>query len=54
MEECVESYAGDDEFRVKDGFTTFVVNLRARVKDGRMGINCHHIIDFGYFCMTCL
>ncbi|GAU23950.1 hypothetical protein TSUD_181390 [Trifolium subterraneum] len=27
---CKLTYAGDDEFRVKDGFTTFVVNLRSR------------------------
>ncbi|KAK2421674.1 MuDR family transposase [Trifolium repens] len=27
---CKLTYAGDDEFQVKDGFTTFVVNLRSR------------------------
>ncbi|KAJ1424167.1 Zinc finger, SWIM-type [Sesbania bispinosa] len=27
---CRVTYAGDDEFQVKDGFTTFVVNLRTR------------------------
>ncbi|XP_045819551.1 uncharacterized protein LOC123912991 isoform X2 [Trifolium pratense] len=27
---CKLTYAGDDEFQVKDGYTTFVVNLRFR------------------------
>lgn len=27
---CIVTYAGNDEFQVKDGFTTFVVKLRTR------------------------
>ena len=43
---CRVTYAGDDEFRVKDGFTTSVVNLRARVCDcgywRLIGLPCKH------------
>lgn len=44
---CRVTYAGDDEFGVKDGFTTFVVNLRDRTCGCAYwrlsGLPCKHV-----------
>ncbi|KAJ1406839.1 Zinc finger, SWIM-type [Sesbania bispinosa] len=47
---CKATYAGDDEFQVKDGFTTFVVNLRAQTCGCNYwklcGLPCKHACAF--------